>query len=330
MRIGQIGLKGHQGVVYQGAKALGGCEIVAVSDDDANATARLIETQPLARRAESYRDWRHLVEHSMMDVCVVCDTNDTRADQIVALAERNIHIIAEKPLTTTLADLERVRAALAKSKSRLTMLLTMRHEPKYAAVRKLVQAGAIGKVCQVTAQKSYRVGERPEWMKRRATLGGTIPYIGIHSLDLIRWTTGLEYTHVTALHGNLGTPYFGETEDTATVLARMTGGVVASARLDYLRPTAAPTHGDDRLRIAGSAGVIEIRSDFNDLQLITPDEPPRELVAEPVEDFFTSFVRAIREDRPQVITAEDSLRMTEVVLKARDAADRMAVVELGP
>ncbi|MBL8828992.1 MAG: hypothetical protein JNM18_18570, partial [Planctomycetaceae bacterium] len=85
MRIGQIGLKGHQGVVYQGAQALGGCEIVAVSDDDAAATARLIATQPLARRAEAYRDWRHLVEHAMMDVCVVCDTNDTRADQIVAL-----------------------------------------------------------------------------------------------------------------------------------------------------------------------------------------------------------------------------------------------------
>lgn len=328
MRIGQIGLKGHQGVVLHGAEKLGGCQLVAISEDDSAVAEKLVKNSPLARQAETYRDWRHLIEHTMMDICVVCDTNNVRADQIVALAERNIHIIAEKPLATTLADLERIRAALAKSKSRLTMLLTMRHEPKYAAVRKLVQSGAIGRVCQVSAQKSYRVGERPAWMKRRETLGGTIPYIGIHSLDMMRWTTGLDYTHVAAFHANLGTPYFGETEDTATVLARMIDGVVATARLDYLRPAAAPTHGDDRLRIAGSDGVIEIREDFKDLQLITKDAAPREIVAEPVEDFFASFVRSIREDRPQVISADDSLRITEVVLKARDAADRMAMVEL--
>lgn len=326
MRIGQIGLKGHEGVIHQGASKLGGCQIVAVSEDDPNAAAKLVKNSPLAKQAEVYRDWRHLVEHTMMDVCVVCDTNDTRADQIVALAERNIHIIAEKPLATTLADLARIRAALAKSRSRLTTLLTMRHEPKYALVRKLVQEGAIGHVCQVSTQKSYRVGERPEWMKHRQTLGGTIPYIGIHALDMMRWTTGLDYTHLAAFHANLGTPYFGETEDTATVLGRMTGGVVATARLDYLRPAAAPTHGDDRLRIAGSTGVIEVRGDFHDVQLITRDEAPRELVAPPVDDFFASFVRAVRNDQPQVISAEDCLRITEIVLKARDAADRLELV----
>src|SRR5581483_822452 len=104
MKIGQIGLKGHQTVVYRGATELGGCEIVAVSDDDQAEVEKLCKKEPLAKGAEKYHDWRHLIEHSMMDVCCVCDENGVRAEQLIALAERNIHIITEKPLATTLAD----------------------------------------------------------------------------------------------------------------------------------------------------------------------------------------------------------------------------------
>ncbi len=330
MKIGQIGLKGHQGVVMHGAQQLGGCEVVAVSDSNAAAIDKFCEKEPLARKAQKYRDWRHLIEHTMMDVCCVCDENGLRAEQLIALAERNIHIVTEKPLTTTLADLERVRAALAKSRSRLTMLLTMRHEPKYAAMRKLIRSGAIGEVCLATAQKSYRVGERDEWVKSRERLGGTIPFIGIHSIDLMRWVTGLDFTHVAAFHGNTGTPYLDETEDQASVLLRYCNGASATARLDYLRPATAPTHGDDRLRVAGSEGVIEIGSPYQDLLLIDAKGGPRELKAEPTNGLFVDFVKAIREGRPATITAEDCFYVTEVVLKAREAADTRQLLKLTP
>src|SRR5262249_38946649 len=118
MRIGIIGLKGHQSVVLKGAEQLGNCQVVAASDDDPKELKSLLK-QPLAKDAETYADWRMLLEHTMMDVCVVADENGMRAEQLLALAERNIHIITEKPLTTNLADLARVRAAVDKSKSRL-------------------------------------------------------------------------------------------------------------------------------------------------------------------------------------------------------------------
>src|SRR4029078_1764121 len=135
MGLGLIGLKGHQSVVLNGARELGDVEVVAVSDDDAGALDKFIRDTPQARQAQKYTDWRHLVEHAMMDVCCVCDENYLRTDQLLALTERNIHIVTEKPLTTTLDDLARVRAGLAKSKSKLTMLLTMRHEARYAKMR---------------------------------------------------------------------------------------------------------------------------------------------------------------------------------------------------
>lgn len=328
MKIGIIGLKGHQNVVLQGAEQLGGCQVVAVSDSNPAALAKFVKNEPLAKEAQPYGDWRHLIEHSMMDVCCVCDENGIRVEQLLALLQRGTHIIAEKPLTTNLADLEKVREALTKSKSRLTMLLTMRHEPKYATMRKLVQSGAIGSVCQATVQKSYRVEERDEWQKSRARLGGTIPFIGIHALDLMRWISGLDYTHVAAFHGNNGTPYLKETEDQASLLLRFANGATATARLDYLRPSTAPTHGDDRIRFAGSSGIIEASQHYRDISLIAANEPPREIEAEPTENFFVEFVRSLQSDKPMRIPAEDCLYMTDVLLRARDAADRRQMVEL--
>lgn len=328
MRIGMIGLKGHQSVVTKGAAQLGGCEVVAVSDDNLKAAKDFCTKEPLAKQAQPYSDWRMLLEHTKMDVCCLCDENWLHADQLVALAERNVHIVTEKPLATTPEDLERVRAALARSKSRMTMLLTMRHEPKYMTMRRLVQEGAIGPVCQISAQKSYRFEDRPEWQKSRRRLGGTIPYIGIHALDLMRWIGGLDFTHVAAFHGNNGTPEFGETEDHASILLRCTNGASATARLDYLRPDKAPTHGDDRLRIAGGDGILEAVGAEPELLLVTAKKEPYRIKPEPTDNLFVEFAQAIKEDRPSRIPAEDCFYVSELVLKARQAADERRMIDL--
>src|SRR5687767_6518635 len=78
MRIGIVGLKGHQGVVFKGAEELGGCSVVAVSDDNPRELEGFLKQHPLAKGAQTYADWRMLLEHTMMDVCVVCDENGAR------------------------------------------------------------------------------------------------------------------------------------------------------------------------------------------------------------------------------------------------------------
>jgi predicted dehydrogenase len=329
MKIGLIGLKGHHSVVLRGAAEFGGCEIVGIADDDTAAAEKLRKRDPLAANAQIYPDWRRLLDHAMLDVCIVGDENGKRAEQLIALAQLGTHIIAEKPLTTTLADLAKVKSALGKSKSQLTMLLTMRHEPKYGEARRLIQEGAIGDVCLATAQKSYRLEDRPEWFKFRERLGGTIPYIGIHAIDLIRWITGQDFTHVAAFHGQNGKrDQMGETESQASVLLQMKNGGSATARLDYLRPSAAATHGDDRLRIAGTEGVLELVQDNPNVLLITGKEGPKEIPPQPAPSLFSDYAQSLRDNRPSRIPAADCFYMTELVLQAREAADTGKVIAL--
>jgi len=328
MKLGIIGLKGHHNIAVNGARDLKDVELVAVSEDDEKELDAFMTREPLAKEAQKYRNWRHLIEHSMLDVCLLGDENGIRPEQLVELAKRNVHIVTEKPLATTLEKLAQLKKDLAGTKSRITMLLTMRHEGKYATMRKLVAEGAVGQVCQVTVQKSYRLGERPEWQTSRERLGGSIPYIGIHALDLMSWVAGLDYAHVAAFHGRIGKPQMKETENHASLAVQFAGGASGTARLDYLRPETAPTHGDDRLRVVGDEGILEGRASEADLSLMTSKEAPRRVPFDASTNLFVEFVNAVRQDKPARITLEDAFYATEVVLLARQAADEKKVVEI--
>jgi predicted dehydrogenase len=265
----------------------------------------------------------------MLDVCCVLDENGLRLEQLLPLIERDIHLVCEKPLVTTLPDLERLRAAFAKSKSQLTMLLELRHQPKNVRVREIIQRGEIGEVCQVATQKSYQWGDRPAWFNSRARLGGTIPYIGIHSLDTIRWVTGLDFTHLAAFHGNIGRPALGETEDHASILAQLSNGASVTSRLDYLRPAKAPTHSDDRLRVIGTKGVVEVREGDDAVSLITNEKNERIPFGE-TENLFVEFAKFLSGGPAPRITADDCFYITEVALRAREAADSGRMIAVAP
>ena len=329
MKLAFLGLKGHVGTVLAGAKLLGDVEVVAVSEDDPQQLDAFLKRDPLLRSARGYEQWQHLIEHSLMDVCCVADENGLRAEQVLPLLERGVHIVVEKPLVTTLDDLEWLRGAFAKSKSQLTMLLELRHQPKNVRVRELIQRGAIGEVCQVATQKSYKWGDRPEWYRSRKRLGGTIPFIGIHSLDTIRWVTGMDFTHVAALHGNIGRPELGETENHASILAQLINGASVTARLDYLRPAAAPTHGGDRLRIIGTKGLIEVNEGDEAVSLIT-DEKQERIPFGDTENLFVEFAKFLHGGPPPRISADDCFYITEVMLRSRDSADEKKLIPLPP
>jgi predicted dehydrogenase len=328
MNVALIGLKGHHGTVLQGLAAAG-CRLVAVCDDSPEALAGVAGWPMAGPQTRTYTDYRDLLAQEPLDILCHAGVDSERAEVLVAGAQRGLHLIAEKPLANSLAELTAVREAVAVAGVELSMLLTMRFEPAYRAVRQAVAEGAIGEVCQGAMQKSYRLGARPAWQCSRATFSGIVPFIGIHALDLIRWCSGREFTHGSGFAANTGHPEIGELEDNACLALRLDNGGSAAARLDYCRPAAAPTHGDDRLRLAGSHGVIESLAGGTQVTLITADEGPRELpLSAEGPQQFVNFVQAIRGEAASEVPAADCFRMTEIVLKLRVAVEEGEVHEL--
>ncbi|MES1257928.1 MAG: Gfo/Idh/MocA family oxidoreductase, partial [Acidobacteriota bacterium] len=180
IRLGILGLEGHIGELLDPLPLLPDVELVAVSE--ASPARRAKVAKPGVRQ---YTDHRELLEREKLDVAAICGNHTERPGLLLACAQRKINVVSEKPLAITAADLESVKRAVAESGIHLSMLISMRFLPEFQALREAVASGQIGDVVQVTAQKSYKLGTRPEWMKHRASYCGSIPYFGIHLANLM-------------------------------------------------------------------------------------------------------------------------------------------------
>jgi predicted dehydrogenase len=327
VRVAMLGLDGHISEVLSPLPQLPDVEIVAYAEPDAATRQSALRNRRLAA-ARSYDDYRVMLDKEKPDVVSVCNPNGERAAAIEACLERRMHVVAEKPLAIELEDLAKVRRALDKSGSRLTMLLPMRYWSPFLALRRIVESGEIGEVAQIGAQKSYKAGARPAWMTRRASYGGTIPWIGIHMVDLMRWSSGREFTEVASFQARVGAPELGDMENTTGSLFRLDNGGVAALRMDYLRSETATTHGDDRLRLAGTRGIAEYQASTG-VTLMTAGEKPRTLVALPKPRWlFVEFLESVYAGKAETLSLADIFRVNEIVLKAREAAERGQVVRL--
>ena len=308
LRVVMIGKEGHTAEVTAPAKNLPDIEIVASLDSRA--------------------DYRAVLDREKPDIVGVCNDNGARAAAIIACAERGLNFIAEKPFAITLDDLARCRRAVEKSRVRYTMMLPLRFTPHFLALRQIVASGQIGDIAQIGGQKSYKPAPEVAWRSKAASYGGTIPWVGIHMADLMRWTSGREFVSAAAFQTRLGWPELGDRENAAAALYQLDNGGVATLRMDYLRPTAAATHEDDRLRLAGTKGVAEYQASTG-VTLMTYDAPQRVLTALPApQSLFVEFLRALYLGAPDPIAVADIWRINEICLKTRDAANSNRVAKL--
>ena len=82
------------------------------------------------------------------------------------------------------------------------------------------------------AQKSYKLGERADWMRHRSTYGGTIPYIAVHMVDLMRWTSGRELVETVSLQKSwTGNLKLQDMENVTATIFRLDNGGIAALRM---------------------------------------------------------------------------------------------------
>ncbi len=325
VRVGVIGLVGHTAEVFDPLPSLPEVEVTAIADPDEKGRTRLAKNRGAAA-ARMYGDYRQMLDKEKLDVVAVCNDNGARAEAILACAERKLHIVAEKPLATNRKDFQTVRKAVAANDVRLTMLLPMRFWPVFVAMRRIVESGEIGEVAQVASQKSYRTTGWPEWKSRYSTYGSTILWIGPHAVDLMRHVSGRELTEAVSFQAHVGMPELGEMENSTGTLFRMDNGGVGTMRLDYLRPDTAPTHEDDRLRVAGTKGVVEFQASTG-VTVMSSAGKPRAITDLPrVKPLFTEFLEAVYLDKKPALDLHSVYRVNEIVLAADESARNPRVV----
>lgn len=332
LRVAQIGAQGHFGDIVTGIPKVEGCSLVAVARSYPDEPVEQLKDRPAWNPdTKIFDNYRQMLDEVKPDIAAVFAPYAHNGQVSIEAVRRGCHVISEKPLASTLEDLDTLRAERDRAKVRVTAILAMRLHPGLMAAHKAVKEGSIGEPLLISAQKSYAWGKgRPWYFKLRKNYGGSIPWVAIHAIDFIRFVSGLDFASVTARHAVKLHLDYPECEDCGALLFDMANGGQATLTFDYFRPSRAGSHSDDRLRVVGSKGVVEVRiTDKTFCELITDEQGPAQLpLSDDRHNIFIDFVDSLRGVRPHFLSDDDPFRATEVALKARDAADRRVTVSL--
>jgi predicted dehydrogenase len=152
----------------------------------------------------------------------------------VAAAKSGIHLLIEKPLSTTDEGLAELLHVCGAGRVVAGVAYVMRHNPALAAARAAIHSGQFGRLLQVVTVSGqnfpfYRPAYRDTYYADRRTGGGAIQDALTHFVNAVEWIAG-PATQVIADAAHLSIPGV-EVEDTVHVLARH-GSVMAAYTLN--------------------------------------------------------------------------------------------------
>ena len=280
------------GQVHRMAAALdGGYQLIAgaFSSDPAKSkeTARDLGLDP-SRAYDSYEEMAEseyaLPEGDRIELVSIVTPNHLHHDVASTFLRKGVHVICDKPLTTSVEDAE----DLCDLADRYSCLFAVTHSytgyPIVKEARERVRAGELGEIRKVVVE--YNQGwlstpleteghKQAEWRTDpdRAGISSALGDIGSHAHNLVRYVTGLE---VQRLFADLGTVVEGrKLEDDATVLLELEGGVRGLLSASQI---STGERNNLRLRIYGSSGGLDwSQEDPNRLRLIESDGSERVL-----------------------------------------------------
>ena len=322
-----IGGWGHFFEVFQALEKVDGAQLVGSAPAYVGEDMSVLTNHPLMEKVPMFGNIDELLSAVDADIAIVSTQPGYIAAGVLHAAEAGLDIISEKPLGTTPEENAAIAEAVAENNVHLMAIFSMRANPVFQTARRLVQEGVIGRPVLMNARKSYKYGDekaRPEWFGKREIYSGTFPWIGIHALDMIQFTTGLLPVRVAALQRNQTHLTRPDCEDTCCGIFELEGGAQATVSVDYFRPMSSKTHGDDWIRIVGTGGVIEARANEESCTLLKNEAVPEAIPLDEPESLFIPFL----EGREGLTNATDAFELTQATLAARQAADEKTWIEV--
>lgn len=259
----------------------------ALSSDPSRARQSGVDLGLAAER--TYIDYEEMAEREGarpdgIQAVSIVTPNDSHFAIAKAFLEAGIHVICDKPLTTSVEDAAALVDLAARQERILAVTYNYSGTPLIRQARSMVSEGLLGKIRMVNVEYVQdwlstaleETGQKQaEWRTdpARSGAGGCIGDIGTHAFHLACFVTGLELEQLSAeliafVDGR-------RLDDNAQVWLRFKGGARGSLWASQIAPGNENTL---RLRIYGDRGGIEwCQEDPNTLHHTSVGEPTRRI-----------------------------------------------------
>lgn len=337
MKIVQIGSSGHYGYTFNYIKK-NGLEFCGIAPgvgsgyadeytrEDINGCYKHLSDNGF--NPKIYDDYVEMLDEVKPDIAVVNSIYGINSQISCEALKRGINVYSDKPLATRIDKLYELKNIYDKinktARVFITLMLEMRCEPTFYTAKTIIESGSIGNIRLINAQKSYRLGKRPAFYNKRELMGGLIPWIAIHGIDLVKYYCPNKVVDIKAFHSRKSNSGYGDLEVSSICLYKFENEVVASVSADFLRPSNAPSHGDDRVRIVGDNGVVEVINGKVFLINSTSDGVEPYPLINAGYSIFSTFADQVIGKGKCALSFEEAFDVTEIALKSRDYADKLS------
>jgi predicted dehydrogenase len=265
------------------------------------ATARAwAEEFGIPRAYGSYQD---LVDDPDVQAVYIPLPNELHRPWVYAAADAGKHVLCEKPLALDAAEAGAIIAHCRARGVTLMEAFMWRHQPRTAALRRLVAEGTIGDLRLVRSSFSFPI-DPGDWRLDPARGGGALWDVGCYGVSTARLFAGGEPRAVRAL------ARFGPTGVDLSLTAELAfdGGVLAAIDCSFEQPFRCT------YELVGTLGSLEVPDAYLPparplARLVGPDGP-RELTFDGRDQYAAmvdAFARAVADDGRLPDPAEDGL-----------------------
>lgn len=300
-------------------KGIDEAELVGVADAKLSAALSFAERHGVT----AYESYEEMLA-SDIDVICICTPSGHHAQNAKDAMTAGKHVVIEKPIALTLDDADMLIDIKNKTGKLLTVISQLRFSPDVSRVKKLIEAGAFGKItiCNLFMNyyRSREYYSSSAWKGTRSFDGGVLMNQGIHGIDLMVYIMGgisEASSRAETFSHNI------ETEDTIVSSVKFECGAVGTIEAS----TCTYPGFDRRIEIYGDKGYVFMRE--NVIEQMMTDGEKKEVA--PTNTISTSKDPASLDEkmhRAQIMNMIDAItKGTELFVTAEDGRKAVETIK---
>jgi predicted dehydrogenase len=185
----------------------------------------------------AYTDTQTMLEEQKPDLVHICTSPGTHFELCVMSLQHGAHVICEKPLVSSLDEVDRIQAVERETGLTCSTIFQWRFGAGAQHLKRLIDARELGRIlvgiCNTTWYRNHAYYEVPWRGKWDTELGGVSMGHGIHAMDMFLWLMG-DWDEVSAMIGTLDRDI--EVEDVSMAHVRFANGAFGSIVNSVLSP----------------------------------------------------------------------------------------------
>ncbi len=318
-------------------------ELIAVHDikEERNKLAE-------ERGIKAYRTLDEVLADEKIELVTIAIPNDDHESVAIACMNAGKNVISEKPVTLSVASLERMIAASVKNGVTFSVHQNRRWDVDYLAMKQLFENGAIGNILNIESRIHGSRGIPSDWRGIKKYGGGMLYDWGVHLIDQIMMlfadvklvSVYCEFDHITNK----------EVDDGFKLSLRFANGARAYVEVGTYNFVALPRfyiqgekgtglipdwrepchvtecfawHESDVIPVQTAAGLTKTMAPRDEITTRTYD---MERPSSDVHDYYRNFCAAIEGREEQLVTHPQMLRVMRVIEAAFESVEKNQVI----